>query len=211
MIKLQGPPHDTATVKTSPLILSSFTRDKPDVSTFKHKHMDPIHSLSFKELSSTYTSFYLVWDTFLPHLPLLPHRHPLYTCQGYEAVLQESLRQRCEATHSSHRGADSTPAMGAALQPESPRASRRRHRNSWAEWEGSAEALLFLLLGADLRAQVGGWCVLVRRVPQHPRSPARRPSVYVSNGKKPYDDTTSFLTQIKPSTAPSAADQPLAS
>lgn len=53
------------------------------------------------------------------------------------------MRQRCEATHSSHSGADSTPAMGAARQPERPRDSWWQHRNSWAGWEGSEPFCFF--------------------------------------------------------------------
>lgn len=119
------------------------------------------------------------------------------------------MRQRCEATHSSHRGADSTPAMGAALQLERPRDSRRRHRRSWAGWEGSAEALLFLLLGANLGAQAGGWCVLVRRVPQHPRSPAAGRVCMCPMEKNPTTTPHLFSPRSNPPRLPALQTSPL--
>lgn len=94
------------------------------------------------------------------------------------------MKQRTPAT----AGQNSTPALGAARQPERPRDSWWQHRNSWAVAGGRVRNPLFLLLfllGADLRAQAGGWCVLARRESQHPRSPAAGRVCYVSNGKNP--------------------------
>lgn len=102
--------------------------------------------------------------------------------------------------------------MGAALQPESPRASRRRHPQFLGRVGGFRLKLFcFFSLEQICEPRLVGGVFLCGTSRSTPVPPPRRPSVYVSNGKKPYDDTTSFLTQIKPSTAPSALNQPLAS
>lgn len=119
--------------------------------------------------------------------PTAPQTPSARLSQGYEAILQ-SLRQRCEVTHSSHSGAEFHPCSGgcsAARAPQRLLVAAPQFLGSGGGRVRNPLFLLLFLLGADLRAQAGGWCVLARRESQHPRSPAAGRVCYVSNGKNP--------------------------